>query len=248
MGQRIASTATALSNDCAHCNLGKLCMPIAVSSEELEQLNDVIQQGRVFDRGDHIFYQDDAFTSCFAVKSGSIKTYTVSEDGEEQVTGFYLPGEILALDSVSMDRYTSCAVALERSSVCEIPLEKLEQLASVIPSLQHHFFQLMSQEIRGSRELAVMLSRNSAEERLASMFVALSKRNERRHLSPYQFRLPMARADLGNYLGLAVETVSRLLTRFAKQGLMDVRGREVTIHDLEGLKAVVTHQTECRHA
>ncbi len=248
MGQRIASAPDVLTNDCTHCSLGKLCMPIAVSVEEMDRLNEVIHQGRIVDRGEHIFYQDEPFRSCYAVKSGSIKTYTVSEDGEEQITGFYLPGEVLGLDSVTMDRYTSCAIALERSSVCEIPLNKLEELAAQIPSLQHHFFQLMSQEIRGSRQLAVMLSRNSAEERLASMFIALSKRHERRHLSPYQFRLPMPRADLGNYLGLAVETVSRLLTRFSKMGLMDVKGRDVTIHDLEGLKEVVSHATSCERA
>ncbi len=236
----------ALGSSCQLCSLGHLCLPLAVSQNDMESLEDVIKQGRVIDRGDHIFHEHSHFKSCFAVRSGSVKTYTISEDGEEQVTGFYLPGEIIGMDSMTTDAYSCSAKALEKSSVCEIPFEQFEQLATKIPSLQHHFFQLMSKEIQESRKLSMLLSKNTAEERIASLLISLSERFKRRRLSPTQFRLPMPRNDIGNYLGLAVETVSRVFTRFQKTNLISVQGRELTINDLEGLKALVKSHTSCK--
>jgi CRP/FNR family transcriptional regulator len=165
----------------------------------------------------------------------------ISEDGEKQVTGFYLPGEVVALDSVSTNHYSCSAEALERSSLCEIPLNRLEELAARIPSLQQHFFQLMSHEIQSGQQMSMLLSRRTAEERLASFLLSLSTRFNRRRLSPTHFRLPMARNDIANYLGLAVETVSRVLTRFQKQELVLFHGRNCTLVDIDGLKNIVHH-------
>lgn len=237
---------TASSNQgCHQCSLSKLCIPIAVSTDDISRLEEVIRQARILDRGDRVFEQHTPFTSCFAVRSGAIKTFTLSEEGEEQVTGFYLPGEVIGLDSVSMDSYSCSATALERTSVCEIPLDRLENLATEIPTLQHHFFQLMSKEIQDSRHLTMLLSKNTAEERIASLLLSLSTRFTRRRLSGTEFRLPMPRSDIGNYLGLAVETVSRVLTRFQNQGILTIKGRDVTLHDIEALKEMLKHDTQC---
>ncbi|PIE40233.1 MAG: Crp/Fnr family transcriptional regulator [Gammaproteobacteria bacterium] len=188
-----SSTKGAVNSSCNLCSLGHLCLPIAVNQAEIGKLDSIIKQGKVVDRGDHIFHEHGAFKSCFAVRSGSIKTYTVTEEGEEQVTGFYLPGEIIGLDSMTTDLYSCSAKALEKSSVCEIPFDQFEELAVKIPTLQHYFFQLMSREIQESRKLTMLLSKNTAEERIASLILSLSERFKRRKLSPTQFRLPMPR-------------------------------------------------------
>lgn len=239
-------THKGIGSNCHVCSLGNLCLPIAVNQSDIERLEDVIKQGKVIDRGEHIFQEHSPFRSCFAVRSGSFKTYIVTEDGEEQVTGFYLPGEIIGMDSTNTEAYSCSAKALEKSSVCEIPFTQFEDLATKIPTLQHHFFQLMSKEIRESRQLSMLLSKNTAEERIASLLISLAERFKRRKLSSTHFRLPMPRNDIGNYLGLAVETVSRVFTRFQKTGLISVQGREVTLNNPDELKAMVSHSTSCK--
>ena len=239
------SSEFSLQRGCHECSLSKLCIPIAVQTEEIDELEEIIRQGRIHPRGDYIFEQHSSFNSCFAVRSGAIKTFTLSEEGEEQVTGFYLPGEIIGLDSVSMENYSCSAVALERTSVCEIPLSRFEELSTRIHSLQHHFFMLMSKEIQESRQLSMLLSKNTAEERIASLLLSLSGRFQRRRLSSTKFKLPMPRSDIGNYLGLAVETVSRVLTRFQNQALIKVQGRDVEILDLQSLQFLLKDDTKC---
>ena len=194
-----------------------------------------MRRGRPLKRGEHLFRASDQFESVFAVRSGAVKTYALSEEGEEQVTGFYLPGEIVGMDGISTAHHMSSAKALETSSVCEIPFSRLEDLSSRIPSLQHHFFSLMSREIQADRELHMLLSKKSADDRIAALLLSLSARQQRRGLSAQRIRLPMSRYDIGNYLGLAVETVSRIFTRFQQQGMLAVEGREIEILNRESL-------------
>jgi len=246
--QKVSPSGVSIHRGCQECSLSKLCIPIAVGSDEIYRLEEIIKQGRMHSRGDYIFEQHAKFRSCFAVRSGAIKTFTLSKEGEEQVTGFYLPGEIIGLDSVSMDSYSCSAVALERTSVCEIPLDRFEDLSTRIPSLQHHFFSLLSKEIQESRQLSMLLSKNTAEERIASLILSLSSRFRRRRLSETRFKLPMPRSDIGNYLGLAVETVSRVLTRFQNQNLIKVQGRDVEILDLDTLQALLKNDAKCPEA
>ncbi|MFE8072704.1 fumarate/nitrate reduction transcriptional regulator Fnr [Marinobacteraceae bacterium S3BR75-40.1] len=247
MGQRIPAHLNGVLNpSCNHCSLSNLCLPIAVSAEEITRLEEVVDQGASYDRGAHVFHQHEPFKSCYAVRSGAIKTYIETSSGEEQVTGFYLPGEIVGLDSINTSQHSCSAKALERTTVCEIPIQKLENLSTQIPSLQHHFFQLMSQEIQNSQHLSMLLSKKTAEERLASLLLSLSSRFKRRKLSPTQIHLPMARNDIANFLGLAVETVSRVLTRFQKQGLIKLQGRDIDLLDVESLLDVIDHRTNCR--
>lgn len=227
-----------LKASCHQCSLSNLCLPLAVDENDLDRLEDIIQQGRIFNRGEYIFEQSTPFRSCFAVRSGAIKTSILTESGEEQVTGFYMPGELVGLDSMSSEAYACSARALERTSVCELPVDRLEELTSKLPGLQHHFFHLMSQEIQGSHQLSILLSKNTAEERIASLLLSLSSRFERRRMSGTRFSLPMARNDIASFLGLAVETVSRVFTRFQNQGVISARGREVEILDQEALQMI----------
>ena len=220
---------------CNDCSLSAVCLPLAVTPGQLDELDNIIRRSRPLKRGEHLFRAADPFESVFAVRSGAVKSYALSEEGEEQVTGFYLPGEILGMDGISTARHMSSAKALETASVCEIPFSRLEDLSSKIPSLQHHFFQLMSKEIQADHELHLLLSKKSAEDRVAALIVSLSDRHQRRGLSPNRFRLPMSRYDIANYLGLAVETVSRIFTRFQQQGLVKTEGREIEIVDRTAL-------------
>lgn len=220
---------------CNDCSLSPICLPLAVAPAQLDQLDHIIQRGRPLKRGEHLFRAADDFHSVYAVRSGALKTYVLSDEGEEQVTGFYLPGEILGMDGISTARHLSNAKALETATVCEIPFHRLEDLSQKIPTLQHHFFGLMSKEIRADRELHMLLSKKSADDRVASLLLSLAARQQRRGLSNKRFRLPMSRYDIANYLGLAVETVSRIFTRFQQQKMLWVDGREVEILDRPAL-------------
>ncbi|TNE77414.1 MAG: cyclic nucleotide-binding domain-containing protein, partial [Gammaproteobacteria bacterium] len=145
--------ASPLKASCHQCSLSNLCLPLALDDNDLDRLEDIVQQGRIFTRGELIFEQSTPFRSCFAVRSGAVKTSIITESGEEQVTGFFMPGELVGLDSMSGETYACSGRALERTSVCELPVERLEELTHKIPNLQHHFFQLMSQEIQNSHQL-----------------------------------------------------------------------------------------------
>jgi CRP/FNR family transcriptional regulator len=223
---------------CGACRLGSICLPLAMEDDDIVKLDEIVQRGRPLQKGEHLYRENDSFTSVYAVRSGTIKAYRLTGDGQEQVTGFYFPGEIIGMDGISKDHYANSAKALETSAVCEIPFHRLEELSTEFPKMQRHFFQLMSQEITSDQQLITLLSKNSAEERVAALLISISSRNARRKLSSTNFRLPMSRTDIGNYLGLTIETVSRVFSRFNKQGLISVEGKEVTLVDLETLKQI----------
>lgn len=220
---------------CNDCTLSSICLPMAVNYSDLARLEEIMQRGRPLRRGEHLYRAGDRFEAVHAVRTGAIKTYALSEDGTEQVTGFYLPGEIMGMDGIHRAAHQSSARALDSTTVCQIPFERLEELSHSIQSLQHHLFTLMSNEICAEREMHMLLGKKSAEDRMAAFLLALSVRHSRRGLSADRFRLPMSRYDIANYLGLAVETVSRIFTRFQKAGTVRVEGRDVTILDHEAL-------------
>lgn len=224
---------------CSNCRLSQICLPIALEAADIDKLDSIIQRGRPLRKGDHVFRQDEPFRAVYAVRSGTLKSYNTTDAGQEQVTAFYFPGEILGMDGISKNRHPSSAVALETAAICEIPFELLGELSIRIPNLQRHFFQLMSQEIAEDQQLITMLSKNSAEQRVAALLLSISARNARRKLSATAFRLSMSRADIGNYLGLTVETVSRIFSRFQKSSLISADGKEVVILDAEQLRGMV---------
>ncbi|GAA5316473.1 MAG: transcriptional regulator Anr [Candidatus Pelagadaptatus aseana] len=223
---------------CGDCRLSGICLPISVHMDDIEKLDEIIQRGKPLQKGEYLYRAGENFQAVYAVRSGCVKTVSITNDGQEQVTGFYLPGEILGMDGLADDSHSNSASALETSAVCEIPFTRLEELSLKIPSLQRHFFQLMSKEITADQELIIQLSKNSAEERIAALLLSISTRNHHRQLSATHFRLPMSRSDMGNYLGLTIETVSRVLGRFQKSDLLQVDKKEITILDMEGLKAI----------
>jgi CRP/FNR family transcriptional regulator len=237
---------------CRNCSLGALCLPMGLSGEDVEKLETVVKRSRPLHRGEHLFRGGEHFHSLFVVKTGSVKTYIPSPEGGEQVLGFHLPGEIVGLDAIDRDSHSCSARVLETSAICEIPFQRLEALAASLPSLQHQLYRLLSKEIVEEAEMLMLLGKRNAEERLAAFLVSMSQRLAKRGLSMTDFHLSMSRHEIGNYLGLAVETVSRLFSRFQEDGLLDVDRKHVRVlkmtalQTLAGMAPDTTSQRESR--
>jgi CRP/FNR family transcriptional regulator len=221
---------------CSSCSLYQLCLPMGISLEDVDRLDAIVKRRRPLMRGNQVFHLGDTFRSLYAIRSGSVKTYTITENGNEQITGFHLPGEIIGLDAINADHHPCGATTLETTSICEIPFERLEELAVAVPALGKQLLRVMSREIHAEAELLTLLGKKSAEERLAAFLLSLSMRFQERGFSPREFNLSMSRHDIGSYLGLAVETVSRLFTRFQQQGLIEVQNKYIYLRDLERLR------------
>ncbi|ARU88683.1 fumarate/nitrate reduction transcriptional regulator Fnr [Pseudomonas sp. M30-35] len=216
---------------CKDCSLASLCLPLSLNLEDMDALDEIVKRGRPLKKGEFLFRQGDSFGSVFAVRSGALKTFTLSDSGEEQITGFHLPSELIGLSGMDAEVYPVSALALETTSVCEIPFERLDDLTAQLPQLRRQLMRIMSREIRDDQQMMLLLSKKTADERIATFLVNLSARFRARGFSSQQFRLAMSRNEIGNYLGLAVETVSRVFTRFQQNKLLEAEGKEVHIID-----------------
>lgn len=216
---------------CKECSLAPLCLPLSLNMEDMDALDHIVKRGRPLKKGEFLFRQGDTFDAVFAVRAGALKTFTLSDGGEEQITGFHLPSELVGLSGVDTDLYPVSAQALETTSICEIPFERLDELSVQLPQLRRQLMRVMSREIRDDQQMMLLLSKKTADERIATFLVNLSARFRARGFSANQFRLAMSRNEVGNYLGLAVETVSRVFTRFQQNGLINADGKEVQILD-----------------
>lgn len=224
---------------CSSCNLRELCLPVGFSPEELERLDGLVATRRAVGRGDALFRRSDAFRGVYAVRTGFFKTCSTSEEGREQVTGFQMAGELLGFDGIS-DAVHSCdAVALEDSQVCVIPYARLEELSREFALLQRQFHRVMSREIVREHGVMMLLSSMRAEERLAAFLSNLAQRLEARGFSALSLILRMSREEIGTYLGLSLETVSRCFSRFHEQGVLDVQQRNIRILDPAALQKLV---------
>ena len=216
---------------CKDCSLAALCLPLSLDFEDMDALDNIVKRGRPLKRGEFLYRQGDAFQSVYAVRSGALKSFSVSDSGEEQITGFHLPSELVGLSGMDTSTYMSSAQALETTSICEIPFERLDDLALQLPQLRRQLMRIMSREIRDDKQMLMLLSKKTADERIATFLVNLSSRFSARGFSANQFRLAMSRNDIGNFLGLAVETVSRVFTRFQHNNLIEAEGKEINIID-----------------
>ncbi len=229
-----------LRQNCSTCSLRELCLPIGLNAEEMRELDALITQGRPVKRGDGLYRAGEPFRSLYAVRVGFFKSSVISEDGREQVTGFHMSGELMGMDAISSDVHTCDAIALEDSEVCELPFAEIESLARNVPALQHHLYKVMSREIVRDHGVMLLLGNMKAEERLAAFLLNLSQRFALRGYSATSFHLRMTREEIGSYLGLKLETVSRILSRFQDQGLIKVQNRLIEIIDYDGLKKILS--------
>jgi CRP/FNR family transcriptional regulator, anaerobic regulatory protein len=225
---------------CDTCRLRALCLPAALDTEHLGALESIIEHHRKLRQGDHLYLQNQPFTSLYAVISGAVKTYTSHEDGWIRVTGCHLAGEIFGFSGINDEHYHSSAQALEATRVCEIPFHRLEDLCQAIPNLQSRLLQLMSRRLVEDDELAAQfLHKRPARKRIAAFLLGLSTRAARRGDHVTRLRLPMSRTDTGNYLGITLETVCRELSRLEKLGVIEINKRDLTIVDMPGLRAPI---------
>ena len=231
--------ADAFKVACSNCNLRELCLPVGLSDPDLERLDELVAKRRSVTRGDALFRTGDSFQSLYAVRTGFFKTCVSSEDGRDQVTGFQMAGELLGLDGIGTDRHTCDAVALEDSQVCIIPFHDLEDLSREFSDLQRQFHKIMSREIVRDHGVMLLLGSMRAEERLAAFLVNLTQRLKARGFSPNSLILRMTREEIGSYLGLKLETVSRTFSKFQDDGLLEVKQRHIRVLDGDGLQRLV---------
>lgn len=215
-----------LRQACSRCSLQDLCLPVGVAPEDLDLLDTLVETLGPLHRGDHLFHQGDAFQCLYAVRSGCIKSYVDSEEGEEQVLGFHLPGELVGMDAIHRGRHQCSAVVLDTAMVCRLPFGELSDMTRRIPSLQQQLFRLMSRDLQTSHSLSAM---HSVDERLAAFLLGFGERMRARGFSSTHFVLPMSRQDIASYLRLAPETVSRALSRFADDALIEISRREIRV-------------------
>ncbi|MBF7072833.1 fumarate/nitrate reduction transcriptional regulator Fnr [Glaciecola sp. MH2013] len=230
------ATSPELSIHCQSCSFSHLCLPVSLNKSELETLDDIIERKKPLHKNDKLVSCGDKFNSLFAVRSGSFKSYVSDKDGVEQIIGFHFPGDIIGFDALKDDMHNSDTQALETAMVCELPYDTLDEMSIRFPKLRKQIMRFMSAEIKQDHDLMMLLSKRSAEERLLHFITHLSQRFEERGFSAKQFNLSMTRNEIGNYLGLTVETISRLLTRFQKDGLINVDGKLISIINFDAIK------------
>ena len=223
---------------CGACSLRELCLPHGLSNDDLKLLEETIKRPRPIHKGDYLFRMGDNCKSLYTVHSGSVKTLISTDEGEEQIMGFHLPGELFGLDGLETDMHTCSAVALETTSLCELPLSHFDSICHSIPGLSHQIHRLIGKEVTTEHEMLFLLGKKDAEERLSSFLLSISNRLTQRGFSAAEFNLSMSRQDIGNYLGLALETVSRQFTHFQDEGIIAVERRHITIVDMERLKKI----------
>lgn len=228
---------------CSNCNLRELCMPIGLSQDELDRVDDAVASRRKIKRNTTLFRTGEKFTSLYAIRTGFFKTCVASEEGRDQVTGFQMAGEVIGLDGIVNDLHTCNAVALEDAEVCVMPWDRIEELSREVPALQRHVHKIMSREIVREHGVMLLLGSMRAEERLATFLLNLVQRLHSRGFSQSELVLRMTREEMGSFLGLKLETVSRTFSKFVEEGIIEVRQRHVHILSTDGLRDIVNHKT-----
>jgi CRP/FNR family transcriptional regulator len=220
---------------CSTCVIGKFCLPVGLTPEETKKVDLLVDEKSRIKKGELLYRQGDPLVSLYSIRFGSFKTQLLLKDGRSQIIGFHLPGELLGLDGIGNDRHQSESIAIEDSEVCIIHFSSFEALCRKIPHLQHHLHQIMSREITQDHRHLLTLGSLNSEEKLAYFFTYLSERLITRGLSASEFDLSMGREDIGDYLGLTIETVSRVLSKFSSEGILDVNSKHIRLLNLKEL-------------
>jgi len=215
-----------LRQACSRCTLQDLCLPVGVTAQDMELMDSMVETIGPLHGGDHLFHQGDLFQSLYAVRSGCVKSYVDTESGEEQVLGFHLPGELVGMDAIHRGSHQCSALALDTAMVCRLPFDQLSEMTRRIPNLQKQLFRLMSRDLETSYSLS---AHHSVDERLAAFLLGFGDRMRARGFSSTHFVLPMSRQDIASYLRLAPETVSRALSRFAADSLIEISRRDIKV-------------------
>lgn len=228
---------------CASCPMQSLCIGAGLGDDELERLDHMIGAPRTLRRGDRLYHTGARFASLYAVRSGSLKSLVLTEGGRQQITAFHVPGELIGVDAIGFGVHHSSTVAIEDCEICELPYAALVRLSREIPALQRRIHHLISSEIQRDQGLMLLLGGMRAGQRMGAFLLGLSQRRAARGHSPTQIPLRMTREDIGSYLGMSFETVSRVMRVFHDEGLIVARHRSVEITDLERLRQLFGSRT-----
>ncbi len=235
---RVAEPEVCSPVTCKDCGIYGLCREVNGPDVDLRLLETIVRNRRIFKRGELLYRIGEPLRAVYAIRCGSVKSYVLTNDGRVQITGFHITGEVIGLSAMAANQYMSEARALETTMVCEVPIDVLEAYSAEMPSIRQQMLKIMSQEILDNQELMLLLGKKNADERLATFLLSLSRRFQRRSYSPSQFNLSMSRSDIGNYLGMAEETVCRVFTRFQDDGLLTTERRQVHLLDQDRLKSI----------
>lgn len=233
-----------LRTHCATCSMRQLCLPTGLGAEAMRELDGLVAARQRFAKGEPVFQSGDRFTALYAIRSGSCKTTVLSQGGREQVTGYHLMGDIIGFDGIGNGRHQCQAVSLEDTEVCEVPFARLEELSRQLPLLQRNLHRLLAGEITRDENLLLVVGSMRVEARIATFLLNLSQRYRQRGYSSMEFVLRLTRKEIGSYLGMTLETVSRLLSRFQAKGLIKIEKRVVRLLDLQALKALISEHDE----
>lgn len=235
---RVAEPEVCSPVTCKDCGIYGLCREVNGPDVDLRLLETIVRNRKIFKRGELLYRIGEPLRAVYAIRCGSVKSYVLTNDGRVQITGFHITGEVIGLGAMAANQYMSEARALETTMVCEVPIDVLEAYSAEMPSIRQQMLKIMSQEILDNQELMLLLGKKNADERLATFLLSLSRRFQRRSYSPSQFNLSMSRSDIGNYLGMAEETVCRVFTRFQDDGLLTTERRQVQLLDQDRLKSI----------
>ena len=214
-------------------------MPVGLNHQELVRIDELVATRKSIKRGTSLFTTGETFTSLYAIRTGFFKTSVTTEDGRDQVTGFQMAGEIIGLDGIVNDQHTCDAIALEDAEVCVMPFDRIEELSREVNALQHHVHKIMSREIVREHGVMLLLGSMRAEERLAAFLLNLVQRLQARGFSKSELVLRMTREEIGSYLGMKLETVSRTFSKFAEDKFIEVKQRNIHILDADALRQIV---------
>lgn len=241
--EEVATSSNEIKVACSNCNLRELCMPIGFSKDEMHRLDQIVATRKRVKQGEALFISGEAFHALYAIRTGFFKTCVSIEDGREQVTGFQMAGEMMGLDGIVNEKHSCNAIALEDAEVCVMPFANVESLSREFPVMQRHVHKMMSREIVRENNVMMLLGNLRAEERLAGFLLNLVQRLHARGFSQSEFTLRMTREEIGSYLGLKLETVSRTFSKFSEQGIIEVKQRYVHIVEPDALKQIFNPQS-----
>ncbi|MDD5036805.1 MAG: helix-turn-helix domain-containing protein [Methylococcaceae bacterium] len=227
---------TKLQVTCRNCSLSDLCIPRGLSQEDINRIAHIVGRRKTLHKGDYLYRKGDKFRGIMAIKAGTAKLLTSDLHGNEFLTGYLLPGELLGFDALADDQHSFSAVALETLNYCELPADQLDNLCREVPNLLRELFRHVGETLASETDVNV-LTRRPADERVAGFLLNLSDRLSRRGFSAIDFKLSLTRQEIGNYLGLALETVSRSLKNFEDSGLITVHNKLIHIADMERLRS-----------
>lgn len=224
---------------CSDCGIHQSCLSLGLDGNELDALDNIVNCRQSLPRGAHLFRSGDSFRNLYVVRSGLLKTYSLTRYGDEVITGFHFPGMLVGLDAIATSRHSGCAQALDTTAMCELPFAKLDDLSARIPELRHRLMRLMSHEIIQEENMVGRLAQLPAEGRLAAYLIQVANHYQNLGFSTTEFPLQMSNIDLGRYLGISGETVSRVFSRFRERGVAEVQQRQAHIHDMQALRSLV---------